>query len=136
MPGSSIVRLRFLCLYRFEISRGILRGWIFVLDQDTLVPKRAPTPPVAAMASAPQNATRSAPIQGEAPPTRAASAPRAARKTRDAAETTRTVWEDGANMTVRMGKAAPTVNVAAEASAACRGRAVNFSESPSSSRAW
>ena len=41
-----------------------------------------------------------------------------------------------AHSMVKIGKTAPTENVAAEARAACRGRAMNLSERPSSSRAW
>ena len=42
----------------------------------------------------------------------------------------------GAARIVTMGTPAPTANVAADASAACRGRAASSSVRPSSSRAW
>lgn len=53
----------------------------------TTVPKSAPTPAVIPMARAPQNVTRIAPAATPAPPTRAATPPRRARKNREAPET-------------------------------------------------
>jgi len=53
----------------------------------TAVPNSAPTPAVIAMASAPQNVTRIAPNVTPAPPTRAAKAPRSARKNSEVPET-------------------------------------------------
>ena len=53
----------------------------------TTVPKRAPTPAVSPMASAPQKVTRTAPAVTGAPPVRAANPPRTARKTREVPET-------------------------------------------------
>jgi lysozyme len=52
------------------------------------VPKRAPTPAVSPIASAPQKVTRRAPTVTRAPPTRAATPPRSTRQARDAPETT------------------------------------------------
>src|SRR2546430_1885795 len=65
------------------------RAWTFVSmhpDADlidsypTVVPNSFPTPAVAPIASAPQNATRAAPTAAGAPPTRAASAPSTTRQ--------------------------------------------------------
>ena len=53
----------------------------------TAEPNSAPTPAVIAIASAPQNVTRHAPARSGAPPVRAASAPRLARKTSELAAT-------------------------------------------------
>src|SRR6188508_1366235 len=89
----------------------------------TVVPNKAPITAVAAIATAPQNVTRAAPTDAEAPPPRAAIAPSAARQIRDTAETRGTSGTCHRSMTVRSGKAAPTANVAADESAACNGRA-------------
>jgi hypothetical protein len=51
------------------------------------VPNSAPTPAVSAMASAPQNVTRIAPIVTPAPPARAANPPRRARNASEVPET-------------------------------------------------
>ena len=87
------------------------------------------------MASAPQKVTRTAATARGAPPARAPSPPSSARKTSELPATSGTrsaVAETAATIT---GSAAPTAKVAAEASAACSGRAVWISERPSSSRA-
>jgi hypothetical protein len=84
---------------------------------ETVVPNSAPTPAVMAIASAPQNPTRAAPTHAGAPPARAAKPPRATRQTSDTPDTTK-IAEDGAATTARIGSAAPTLKVAADASAA------------------
>src|SRR5437660_5454089 len=86
--------------------------------QDALVPNKVPTAAVAAIASAPQNATRAAPIHRDAPPARPARPPSAARKTKEAPETKRVSRVGGANRIITMGSAAPTAKLAADAMAA------------------
>src|SRR6476620_2996240 len=76
-------------------------------DHDTAVPNSAPTPAVAAMAIAPQSATRPAPTHGEAPPAPAASAPRPARQRSDTPDTARAMVAGGVSITMRIGIAAP-----------------------------
>ena len=96
------------------------------------VPKMRPTPAVTAIARAPQNPTRAAPTIADAPPVRAAIAPSAIRQTNEVTDTTTTLG--GTTMMARIGTAAPAVKVAADANAACSGRAVCSSVSPNSSR--
>ena len=81
-------------------------------------PNKAPTPAVSAIASAPQNVTRTAARNTDEPPVRAANEPRSARNSKELPETVHTSVEAGATTTRRSGMAAPTVKVAAEASAA------------------
>ena len=59
----------------------------FVSPQPATVPNSAPTPAVAAIASAPQNVTRIAPSATPAPPARAANPPRSARNKSEVPET-------------------------------------------------
>ena len=82
------------------------------------MPISAPIPAVTAIASAPQNATRSVGLSGGAPPSQALSAPSAARKTSDAAGTAATVAASGARKATKVGSAAPTEKLTAEAKAA------------------
>src|ERR1017187_7864635 len=101
----------------------------------TTVPNNLPIPAVRAIANAPQNVTRTVARRIFAPPTFAPIAPRRARKPKDAVNTIGTSAPVGDTTTISKGIAAPTVNDAAEASAACTGRAVVVFEIPSSSRA-
>ena len=78
----------------------------------TTVPKSAPTPAVSAMASAPQNVTRTAPLATPAPPTRAATPPRSARNTSDAPDTTGIRPDAGVTAVTARGRAAPTAKLA------------------------
>src|SRR5215469_13825755 len=82
------------------------------------VPNSLPTAAVAAMASAPQNATHRPPTHGDAPPARAASAPRTPRQVSDTPEISNERWLSGARMTTSMGKISPKEKVAADANAA------------------
>ncbi len=100
-----------------------------------VAPNKAPTPAVSAIARAPQNVTRAAARNTGEPPARAAKEPNSARKHNELPETIQTSAEVGTKTTIRSGMAAPTANVAAEASAACTGRALRVSEMPNSSRA-
>jgi len=84
----------------------------------TTVPKNEPTAAVAAMAIAPQSVTLAAPVATLAPPTRAATAPNAAREISELAATTGTMTGCGLNHANISGSEAPTANVAAEAAAA------------------
>src|SRR5512144_1185662 len=72
-------------------------------NQNTVAPKSFPMIAVAAIASAPQNATLMPPIQGDAPPVRAASAPSATRQTSEVPETTSQRFVSGANTTTSNG---------------------------------
>ena len=102
----------------------------------TTVPNNLPIPAVRAIANAPQNVTRAVARRTFAPPALAPTAPRRARKPKDAADTMGTSAAAGETTTMSKGIAAPTENVAADVRAACTGRAVVISEIPSSSRAW
>lgn len=72
------------------------------------------------MASALQKTTRQAPRNIGAPPVRAATAPRAARKTSEDSMIVATRPLAGASTALSKGNAAPTENAAAEARAASR----------------
>jgi hypothetical protein len=101
----------------------------------TSVPNIAPTALVTLIAKAPQKRTRIKPMVMLAPPVRADSAPRTARKTREAATTEEIKPALGAKAAVNRGMAAPMVKLAADARAACSGPAFRVSVIPSSSRA-
>ena len=119
----------------FRSSEGRFSSRRAAGDAYTVALKSEPTPAVAAIASAPQKVTRPAPASTPAPPTRAAMAPSRARKTSEVAGTQAMSVAGGASAVTPSGSAAPTVKLAAEASAACTGRALMVSEMPSSSRA-
>lgn len=101
----------------------------------TTVPNSLPMPAVSARANAPQNVTRMVARRMFAPPAFAPITPRTARKASDAPETIGTSALLGDTTTISNGMAAPTENIAAEASAAWTGRATLISDIPSSSRA-
>lgn len=88
-----------------------------------------------AMARAPQKITRIMGLITSAPPAFAPTIPSSTRKISDPAATTGSSRTVGAKTRSTNGAAAPTENVAADASAACTGRAVVACEIPSSSRA-
>ena len=90
-------------------------------------------PAVSAMAKAPQNVTRAVARRTFAPPALAPIAPRSARNTRDAAETTGMRLPVVDTKTANKGMAAPTEKVAADVSAAWIGLAVVISDMPSRS---
>ena len=75
-------------------------------------------PAETAIASAPQEATRVAPSQQFAPPTFAARLPSTAKKVNDIKVTGSIKFDDDIISTTNKGKAAPSANEAAEASAA------------------
>jgi hypothetical protein len=101
----------------------------------TTVPNSVPTPAVSAIASAPQNVTRIAPLVALAPPTKAANPPNIARKTSDAPATSGTRYASGAIVTASKGKAArPRMSRPTRVPPA-RASATSSSEVPSSSRA-
>ena len=104
-------------------------------ERQTTAPNSRPTVAVTSMANTPQTATRAAPTSAGAPPARAAIAPSDRRQSSETAETAGNSAVAGATMVVSTGTPAPTANVAAEASAACSGRAASPSVKPSSSRA-
>lgn len=70
------------------------------------------------MARAPQKVTRAAPTREFEPPTRAAIPPSSAKNAKEPPATKGIVLVSGLNTTIARGMAAPTANVAAEASAA------------------
>jgi FtsP/CotA-like multicopper oxidase with cupredoxin domain len=82
------------------------------------VPNSAPTNAVNAIASAPQKRTRRAPAIRGAPPAPAASPPRKVRHSSELPTTKGITLLSGTTAAVTRGTAAPTANVAAEASAA------------------
>jgi hypothetical protein len=88
------------------------------MSYGTCVPKRRPTLADAAMASAPQKATRIAPRPIAAPPTRAATAPRTVNKTNALAVTSRASHAAGAIAATITGSAAPVANATADVAAA------------------
>src|SRR6187549_1807724 len=92
--------------------------------QVIITPKSQPTAEVTPMARAPQNVTRAAPAVAGAPPALAARAPRPASDSNDVAVTTGVNIDTGAMAAVSTGSAAPMANVAADAAAACSGRAL------------
>src|SRR5262249_13057373 len=100
--------------------RGSVRVCVLIASQSQLLkagrPRRA-----RAMANAPQKPARAAQTSGDAPPARAATAPSTTRHNNETADTTTTLG--GKTTMVRIGTAAPAVNVAADANAACNGRA-------------
>jgi glutamine amidotransferase len=100
-----------------------------------MVPVSSPIAAVAAIASAPQKATRAAAIPSGAPPARAAIAPNVANATSAAAGIAKRRRLPGASMATASGSTAPHAKLAAEAAAACSGRAIESSVMPSSSRA-
>src|SRR5208283_3267292 len=77
-----------------------------------------PTPAVTAMASAPQNVTRIAPIATLARPARAAKLPRSARNISEVTETDGINLAAGARAVTKIGMAAPAAKLAADANAA------------------
>jgi hypothetical protein len=93
-------------------------------------------PAVRVIARAPQNVSRKVGIRILAPPALAPIAQRSARKINEPRATIGSKSAGGETRTSISGAAAPTEKVAADASAACTGRAVLISEIPSSSRAW
>jgi len=86
-------------------------------------------------ASAPHNVTRSAPLAMLAPPARAATAPSNASTANDVALIHAAKPGPGTASATARGTAAPAAKLAAEASAACSGRAARAWQMPSSSRA-
>ena len=98
------------------------------------IPTICPIAAVKPIANTPQNVTRSTALTGRAPPTRAPTAPSSARNAIEVMATTGKTNAVGAKRTIESGRAAPIVKVAAEARAACTGRAVLIAEMPSSSR--
>ena len=82
------------------------------------------------IANAPQNVTRIVGFMMSAPPVQAPIMPSSARNTRDPMDTSGIVRFDGETSTSASGAAAPRENVAADANAACTGRAVLISDEP------
>jgi hypothetical protein len=109
---------------RRRVSELSLQGHSRQNASQTVAPKIRPMPAVNAIASAPQNVTRMVPRIIPAPPVRAAKAPNAAKKTSEVADTITMALPIGTIAAVINGIAAPTANVAADASAAWTGRAL------------
>src|SRR6185437_167690 len=86
-------------------------------------PKSIPTPEVTAMASALQNTTRATPGAIGALPALAATAPRIARSASAVPATHGTGCEACASQATTSGRTPPAAKLAAEAAAACIGRA-------------
>lgn len=101
-----------------------------------IAPTSQPMPAVIAIARPPQNVTRIAPIITLAPPARAASPPISARTASDDRETKGINRACGAIAVTMRGIMAPRAKLHVAARDACNGRARNFSEIPSSSRAY
>jgi len=83
-----------------------------------IAPNSNPTPAVSAMASAPQNVTRIAPIVTPAPPARAANPPRSARNTSEVPETSGISAAAGVMAVTNKGMAEPTAKLPADVNAA------------------
>ena len=81
----------------------------------TTTPQIQPIPAVTAIASAPQLATRSAPVNSRAPPARAANAPRPVRQISEADATKSDRLASGAATVTNSGIGAPAANAAADA---------------------
>ena len=90
----------------------------------TTVTTSLPTPAVNAIASAPQNTTRSVGLITGAPPARADIAPSAVRTTSEVPATTGTTDDAGDISAASNGMAAPAENVSADVNAACTGLAL------------
>src|SRR4249919_1599220 len=91
----------------------------------TAVPTSMPIPAVAAIAAAPQKATRTVALRTGALPVRAPMAPSIARNSNDAADTVTIIdWPTGESHAATSGRDAPVVNVTADVNAAWIGRAV------------
>lgn len=94
----------------------IVRSYSF---RYTAVPTRVPIPAVAAIAAAPQNATRKVALTTGAPPVLAPMAPSIAKHSNEATETVMIIGRPtGESHALTRGRQAPVVNVAAEVSAA------------------
>ena len=78
-----------------------------------ILPTKAPTPAVTAIASAPQKAARIIPAATFAPPVRAAIAPSAARQTSEVPATRGPIFCNGAIAVMNKGTAAPAAKLAA-----------------------
>src|SRR5664280_3495264 len=85
--------------------------------RQVVMPKRAPTAAVTAIASAPQKVTRRAPVAMGAPPAFAAIEPRDARKTSDTPATYGIRCFSGTRATAATRTAAPSANVMADVKA-------------------
>ena len=120
-------------LSRLPTYQGLGRSPVF--HAHATVPNNQPTPAVTAIASAPQNVTRIAPMVTPAPPTRAANPPRSARNTREVPDTRGIRVASGVMAVTKIGMAAPAAKLPADANAAWIGRAARASDMPSSSRA-
>src|ERR1700687_445085 len=102
-----------------RLEPALILSWVELsLSSHTMVPNSAPTPIVIPIARAPQNVTRVAPRSIFAPPTRAASKPKHARKTREVPATTKIKLAAGTTAPTKRGMAAPPAKLAADASAA------------------
>ena len=101
----------------------------------TVVPNKAPTAAVTAIAKALQQVTRIIPGMIFAPPVRAAKPPRQASEINAAAVTVAISHCCGVQIATNSGSNAPLAKLAAEVMAACNGRAELVAEMPSSSRA-
>src|SRR5512143_1425803 len=84
----------------------------------TTAPKSLPTPAVSPIASAPQKATRIAPLAIDAPPAYAAIPPRITKATSAVADETSATRAEGANNAAAIGIIAPATKEIAEANAA------------------
>ena len=84
----------------------------------TTVPNSHPMPAVNAMARAPQNVARIAPIATPTPPARAANPARRAGNIREVPATSRIKTVPGAGAVTNRGMLAPTAKLAADANAA------------------
>src|SRR3989338_1126131 len=111
-------------------SGGRVRDLTHLCLRQTTAPNSLPTTAVTAIATAPQNVTRSTPRQTEAPPALAPTAPSSARKASDSPVTQSVIVASGTSAAVAKGSAAPTAKVSADAPAATKGLASVCSEIP------
>src|ERR1035438_8632814 len=103
---------------RRELGEAFATGRLPIGPAHETVPNSHPTPAVSAMARAPQNVTRIAPMVTPAPPARAAKPPRSARNSSEVPETRGIKPAGGARAVTNRGKAAPTAKLPADANAA------------------
>ncbi len=118
----------------FILLIGPKQRWRYAISQ-AATSKRAPTPAVSPIASAPQNVTRVTETSNGEPPALAAIRPKSARKESELPARPHMSAEAGSKRTISSGRSAPAAKVPAEAIAACTGLAAKVSDIPSSSRA-
>src|ERR1035437_7134847 len=100
------------------VEEGTKPARLPIVRTHATVPNSHPTPEVIAIASAPQKVTRIAPISTLAPPARAASPPRSARKSSEVPDTRGINPASGDMAVTKRGNSAPMAKLPADAHAA------------------